>query len=88
MENSEIEAVVVFRKEVPLASAQAVLRNQNLPHREGMDSSRGRIYFYKTGPKFLVTFQSEGERDELMRRMKNESTIFEIYIPDWDIQKD
>jgi len=54
-----------------------------------MDSSRGKIYFYSTGPKYIVTFKDEDQKYSFER--KNYfflPEIHEIYEPDWDIQKD
>ena len=57
-------------------------------YREGMDSSKGKIYFYKTGPKFILTFETEQEKNKFEREYQSLKEIYETYSPDWEIRKD
>ncbi|MBS1646560.1 MAG: hypothetical protein JST67_04405 [Bacteroidetes bacterium] len=86
--HEKIELIVVFKKEVELKEAEAFLTKTKVKFREGMDSSRGRIYFYKTGPKFILTFETAQERKKFEKKYKSAEEVYEIYEPDWDIRKD
>lgn len=86
--NDKIELIVVFKIEIDLEQAKKILENSGVNHREGMDSSRGKLYFYKTGPKFILTFQSQQDKDKFTSLHKDLGEIYELYTPDWEIQKD
>lgn len=88
MKHDKIELILVFKKDVSLKKAKTFLNNTSIPYGEGMDSSRGKIYFYNTGPKFILTFETEQERNQFELEYQNSEEIHEIYIPDWKIQKD
>ncbi len=88
MPHDKIELIIVFKKEIALARAEEILKESNTQFREGMDSSRGKIYFYSTGPKFILTFHSEMEKDFFLSRFENTDEVHEIYEPDWDKRKD
>lgn len=85
----EFELIVVFKKYVTVERAEEVLRDNGVTvYREGMDSSKGKIYFYSTGPKFIVTFSSLEQKEKFAGANKNHKDIHEIYTPDWNLQKD
>lgn len=65
-----------------------MLEATRIPYRKGMDSSRGKIYFYSTGPKFILTFADEVQREKFIGAYQATENIHELYEPDWDIQKD
>lgn len=88
MKEEKIELIAVFKKEVSEEAAQAVLNEFGVAYRQGMDSSRGKIYFYSTGPKFILTFASERERKKFVSGIKRREEIYELYIPDWGKRKD
>lgn len=83
-----ISVVVVFKKEISEKTANTIMDNLEYPHWEGMDSSKGKKYFYSTGKKFFLLFPSEKEKKEVLKKMKPLKEIHEIYTPDWNIQKD
>ena len=89
MKQKAEELIIVFKKSVSEEKSLEMIQSFGFPFREGMDSSRGKIYFYSTGEKYILTFK---DADELMAfRMKRHqflSEVHEIYEPDWDIQKD
>lgn len=82
------ELIVVFKKDIELQKAVEILNRSGVEYREGIDSSRGKQYFYSTGPKFIVTFNTEEEKEKFLSEYKNKEEIHEIYVPDWTIQKD
>lgn len=88
MEDDKIKLVLVFTKNTGLRKAQTVLDKLGVKYREGMDSSKGKIYFYNTGPKFILTFETDEERNEFENKYQDLKEIHEIYTPDWTIQKD
>jgi hypothetical protein len=63
------------------------LDEQGQPYRTGMDSSRGKHYFYSTGPKFLVDVQKD-KISKFMEDLNSQSEIHEVYKADWNILKD
>ena len=88
-ENEKNELIVVFKKDVTPDDAESMLKTAGIPkYREGMDSSRGKIYFYSTGPKFILTFDSPEEKEKFMSANKGRDKIHEIYTPDWTKRKD
>lgn len=88
-ENEKIELIVVFKKDVTPDEADAMLKNSGAPkYRNGMDSSRGKIYFYSTGPKFILTFDAADERKKFLSANEGDARIHEMYIPDWTKSKD
>lgn len=88
MKHDKIELVVVFKKDVELQRAQEILDGAGATYREGMDSARGKIYFYNTGPKFILTFDTDEERDQFDREHQFLMEVHEIYHPDWTKRKD
>ena len=86
--DSENNLIVVFKKEIKEDEAVQILDKSGINYHEGMDSSRGKIYFYNTGPKFILTFESQRKLDKFKSQYRNHREIFEIYIPDWKIRKD
>jgi hypothetical protein len=81
------QLVVVFAKGVAQAKAEAVLRQQPYPWRQGSDSSRGKVYFYRTGPKYLLDVPA-AEQAAVMERLRKAAGVYEVYQADWQIQKD
>ena len=63
-------------------NALARLENSGVPYRKGIDSSKGKIYFYNTGPKFILTFETGKNRDEFIAEYENKKEVYEIYPPD------
>jgi hypothetical protein len=88
MREERIELVIVFKKDVELDNALSILQNTGIKYREGMDSSKGKIYFYKTGPKFILTFETDESKDAFLTEYENKKEVYEIYTPDWAITKD
>jgi hypothetical protein len=88
MEKDKIELVVVFKKKIKLETATPILDKAGVKYREGMDSSRGKLYWYNTGPKFIVTFTTEAEKESLNAEFEKMNEIHEVYTPDWDKCKD
>ena len=88
MAEEKIELVIVFKKEIEMDNAKAILDVAKINYRKGMDSSKGKIYFYNTGPKFILTFTTTQQRDEFMAAFKGKKEVHEIYRPDWSITKD
>lgn len=88
MKSPGIELIVVFKKDVELSVAKQFLDATGIAYREGMDSSRGKLYFYKTGKKFILTFGTSDQQKKFMATHEGSELIYEIYEPDWDKQKD
>lgn len=84
----KIELIVVFKKDIDLQNAQAILNKTGVKYREGMDSSRGKLYYYSTGPKFILTFETEQRKELINSEFEKMSEIHEVYTPDWDKCKD
>ena len=82
------EKIAVFKKGTSLEKAEQWLDSMNAFFNEGMDSSKGKAYFYKTGPKFIVRFLSENDQIQFLKESKKNPDIYEVYQPDWKIQKD
>ena len=80
--------VVVFKKNIPDQTSEQILDKYNYPHWEGMDSSKGKKYFYSTGKKYFMIFPTEKEKLETMQMLNKIQELHEIYTPDWQIQKD
>ena len=81
------ELAIVFVKGTDKRAAEKILQGYALPFREGSDSSRGKLYFYKTGPKYLLHV-SEEQLADTKRRLESRREIYEVYYPDWSKQKD
>ena len=88
MKKDKIELIVVFKKDIDLQNAQAILNNTGVKYREGMDSSRGKLYYYSTGPKFILAFETEQRKELINSEFENMIEIHEVYTPDWDKCKD
>jgi hypothetical protein len=65
-----------------------VMQYTDYPFWEGMDSSKRKAYFYKTGEKYHVIFPSEEEKQNFIQYLKNKPEIYEVYKADWNIRKD
>ena len=83
-----IELIAVFKKNVEPEQAREILDKAGVVYREGMDSSRGKIYFYSTGPKFILTFETEEEKEGFISQHARKREFHEIYAPNWDVRKD
>ncbi len=88
MMHDKIELILVFKKEIGLRKAKMILNKTGVPYREGMDSGRGKIYFYNTGPKFILTFETDEEKNKFESKYQDLKEVHEIYTPDWNIRKD
>lgn len=88
MKKDRIELIVVFAKDIAISRAKSILESAGAKYREGMDSSRGKIYFYSTGPKFILTFDTMRAQREFVTSFKARREIHEVYVPDWKIKKD
>lgn len=88
MKIEKIETIIVFKKNVEINIAESLLDSLKVKHRYGMDSSKGKGYFYKTGPKFIVTFKTLNEKQKFILDCQKVIEIFEIYTPNWEIIKD
>lgn len=88
MPQDKIELIIVFKKEIALSKAEEILKESRTLFREGIDSSRGMIYFFTTGPKFILTFESQKERNSFYSKYEKSDEVYEIYEPDWDICQD
>jgi hypothetical protein len=86
--HESIALVVVFKKETLEKAAKTIMEKAGYPFHEGMDSSRGKGYFYKTGEKYIILFPLEEEKNTFLKNNKDKSEIYEIYEPDWDKCKD
>ncbi len=88
-EHPENELVVVFKKTVTEQQASDLIKSWNVKAREGMDSSRGKLYFYATGDKYILTFDNyDALMDFRGRHYQFLTEVHEIYYADWDKQKD
>ncbi|MBS1486738.1 MAG: hypothetical protein JST43_04050 [Bacteroidetes bacterium] len=88
MDKKKIELIIVFTINTREEMAEEILKQANVPYREGMDSSKGKIYFYSTGPKYILTFETKEKKKKFLAEFKNRKEVYEIYEPDWSIQKD
>ncbi len=53
----------------------------------GIDSSRGKGYFYKTGDKWTVNVL-EPDKEKILKKLNNSDRIYEAYVADYSIIKD
>lgn len=81
------ELAVTFKLKARKREAEDVLKAYNLPFREGADSSRGKLYYYNTGPKFILHVPKD-RLGEVTADLKKHPLVFEVYEPDWTKQKD
>lgn len=81
------EIIVVFQKIISKEQALKIMTAFQAPYREGMDSSRGKKYFYSTGPKFIVKVVSE-KLANFLKGCAEIKEIHECYVADWDVIKD
>lgn len=88
MKQDKMELILVFKKDIGLRNAKIFLKKTMIKYREGMDSSKGKIYFYNTGPKYILTFETESEKNKFEREYQNSKEIYEMYTPNWEIRKD
>lgn len=83
------ESIVVFKKNITDEAAENWMKSINVTYRKGMDSSRGKIYFYSTGPKYIIKFTDEAQKQSFnMEHYDFLPEIHEIYTADWDKAKD
>lgn len=89
MKKEKEELIIVFKKDVTEKREVEVLSTFNVVFREGMDSSRGKLYFYATGGKYILTFKNIQDKEAFqLKRYQFLPEIHEIYEPDWGITKD
>ncbi len=89
MARSDHELIVVFKKDVSDERTLEIINSFGVKYRKGMDSSKGKIYFYSTGEKYILTFATEEEKDKFSwKHHQFMLEIHQIYEPDWDKQKD
>ena len=81
------DIIVVFKKDIPIEQADVVMKKLKLSYHEGMDSSKGKLYFYATGPKFIVKVPLS-HKDEFMKKIMEDQIVFEAYEANYNIQKD
>ena len=84
----KIELVAVFKKDIQPQQAQELLDKIGVKYRKGMDSSRGKLYFYSTGPKFILTFERQSDKETFIAQHAKMEAFHEIYTPDWTKHKD
>jgi len=82
------ELIIVFKKTTSSELAKKILDDSKVKYRTGMDSSKGKGYFYKTGDKFILTFKTNKEKKEFLSKYEKKDEIYEIYTPSWNIRKD
>ncbi|MDO1451457.1 hypothetical protein Q0590_34605 [Rhodocytophaga aerolata] len=87
-QHEKIELVAVFKKDIQLSQAQELLDKTGISYRKGMDSSKGKLYFYSTGPKFILTFESQADKETFIAQHAKKEAFHELYTPDWTKQKD
>jgi hypothetical protein len=76
-QNKKTELIVVFSKEITLTQAKNILNQLNVIYREGMDSSKGKQYYNKTGPKFITSFKNSDEKNHFIELIsKNKKEIY------------
>jgi len=89
MKDDKHELIIVFKKDVAEEQSLKLMESFHVQFRKGMDSSKGKIYFYATGEKYIVTFGNTEEQSEFeKKRYQFSLEIHQIYTPDWNIQKD
>lgn len=89
MKEDKEELIVVFKKNVTEEHSLEMIQSYGIPFREGMDSSRGKIYFYNTAKKYILTFESSDQKMNFLKTLpKFLPEIHEVYEPNWKIQKD
>ena len=88
MQQDTLELIIVFIKGTGVRNAQRFLDKTGIAYRQGMDSSRGKLYFYNTGPKFILTFANQSEKQKFITDYQNLKDIHELYTPDWTTKKD
>ena len=82
-----IDIVIVFKKDITHDQAKMIMDRFNLIYHEGMDSSRGKSYFYRTGPKFIAKIEPE-QKKSLISKLNKYTEIYEVYLANWKIIKD
>ncbi|MHA1299340.1 MAG: hypothetical protein ACTSO9_07895 [Candidatus Helarchaeota archaeon] len=82
------DLIVVFKKDVDLKDAENILNKfKEIDFHEGMDSSRGKAYFYRTGPKFIIKISDE-KKNKFIKEIERISELYEVYIADYSTYKD
>lgn len=82
-----VDMVVVFKKNVPVEKADSILFEKGYIFYEGMDSSKGKQYYLRTGPKFIVKVPPE-KVTVFSEEVENINQVFEVYRADWTKEKD
>jgi len=81
-----VDLIVVFKKEIMSDQAKNIMDKIKYPKREGMDSSKGKAYFYRTGPKYVVEVPDEGVKE--LKEQLDIKHVYEVYRANWDVRKD
>ena len=85
---NNVQLIVVFKKTVTPEVARKTLDKFNATYHSGADSSRGKAYFYKTGPRYIMEFEGEAKREAFKKSIHPSPDIYEVYVPDWNKRKD
>jgi len=89
MQSKNPELIIVFKKNITEEESEKIMQSWNVKYRTGMDSSKGKIYFYATGEKYVVTFGNDDDKMKFqLNRYQFLPEVHQIYEPDWDVQKD
>ena len=84
----KVELIAVFKKGISKQDAENLLKESGVTYREGMDLSKGKAYFYKTGEKYILVFLNQLEKEKFIKKYEKSEKIYELYTPDWDKRKD
>ena len=84
----KVELIAVFKKVISKQDAEKLLKESGVTYREGMDSSKGKVYFYKTGVKYILVFTNQLKKEKFIKKYEKSEKIYELYTPDWEKQKD
>ncbi len=86
-----VDICVVFKKEHSIDTKSNYLYLEFLTDvlfvSSGIDSSRGKGYFYKTGDKWTVNVL-EPDKEKILKKLNNSDRIYEAYVADYSIKKD
>ncbi|HNB98024.1 MAG TPA: hypothetical protein PLS71_07280 [Leptospiraceae bacterium] len=78
--NPNLERILVYKKEVKDLEIQNHLQTLNCFYTKGMDSSKGKKYYYKTGKKYILRFLTKESFLAFPKLQSKNPLIYEIYI--------
>ncbi len=82
------DLIVVFKKDLKKEDAELILSQfKDIIYREGMDSSRGKAYFYSTGPKYIINMDINIKAN-FINQIESNPKLHEVYEADWNKLKD